>query len=378
MRVIVDRPHPPADLVLAGGRIVTPEGVLGDGRGDGWVALADGVIGAVGSGDPPVGARRRDLDGAWVLPGFVDLHMHGGGGHDVTRSVDAMAAAVAFHRGHGTTATLVSLVTADPDALREQLSWVAALTRRGATRAGRVLGSHLEGPFLSPARCGAQNPAFLRPPDRKVFARLLAGADGTLRTVTVAPELPGALDIVGDAVAAGVVAALGHSDATYAQARAGIEAGASLATHLCNGMRPLHHREPGVVGAALEAEIACEVINDGIHVHPAVTAIVGQRPERLVLVTDAIDAAGVGDGEYLLGGQHLRVRDGQARLTSSGSLAGSTLTMDAALRRAVHGSGLSIEAASLAASGNPARVLGMAGQLGAIAPGLRADLVVLD
>jgi N-acetylglucosamine-6-phosphate deacetylase len=285
-----------------------------------------------------------------------------------------MAGAVAFHRAHGTTSTLISLVTAPVEQLREQVTWAAALT----STTGGVLGAHLEGPFLSHARCGAQNAAYLRLPDRDAFADLLAAAGGTLRSMTIAPELPGALELVADVVAAGTVAALGHSDATYAQARAAIDAGASLCTHLFNGMRPLHHREPGLVGAALESGIACELINDGVHVHPAVTSLLGARPEQLVLVTDAIDAAGVGDGQYLLGGQAVRVQDGQARLASTGSLAGSTLTMAEAVRRAVLDSGLPIEVASAAASGNPARVLGLQDRVGAISPGRTADFAVLD
>jgi N-acetylglucosamine-6-phosphate deacetylase len=356
--------------VLANARVVTPGGVIENG----WVSVADGRIAAVGASDAPSDARTVDLDGAWLLPGFVDLHMHGGGGHDVTASPDAMAGAVAFHRAHGTTSTLISLVTAPVEQLREQVTWAAALT----STTGGVLGAHLEGPFLSHARCGAQNAAHLRLPDRDAFADLLAAAGGTLRSMTIAPELPGALELVADVVAAGTVAALGHSDATYAQARAAIDAGASLCTHLFNGMRPLHHREPGLVGAALESGIACELINDGVHVHPAVTSLLGARPEQLVLVTDAIDAAGVGDGQYLLGGQAVRVQDGQARLASTGSLAGSTLTMAEAVRRAVLDSGLPIEVASAAASGNPARVLGLQDRVGAISPGRTADFAVLD
>jgi N-acetylglucosamine-6-phosphate deacetylase len=265
-------------------------------------------------------------------------------------------------------------VAAPLEDLERQLAWVADLAAHDA----QVIGAHLEGPYLAQSRCGAQNPRYLRRPDRAEFARLVAAAGATLRSVTLAPELPGALDLVADVVAAGAVAAIGHTDATYVQAREAIARGATLATHLFNGMRPLHHREPGVVGAALASDLACEVINDGIHVHPAITAMVARPPRRLVLVTDAIDAAGMGDGDVVLGGQAVRVRDGEARLAYSGSLAGSTLTMDAAVRRAVAECGLSIVAASAAASGNPARVLGMSGSFGAIAAGLAADLVVLD
>ena len=210
-----------------------------------------------------------------------------------------------------------------------------------------------------------------------MLAELIDAAHGWLRSVTFAPELPGALDLIPDVLAAGAVPAIGHSDATYAEACAAIDAGARLATHLCNGMRPLHHREPGIIGAALYANLACEVINDGIHVHPVITSLIARRPDSLVLVTDAIDATGVGDGEFRLSGQSVSVRDGQPRL-DDGSLAGSTLTMDEAVRRAVVESGLTIEVASAAASANPARVLGIDDHCGRIAVGYDADLVVLD
>jgi N-acetylglucosamine-6-phosphate deacetylase len=258
------------------------------------------------------------------------------------------------------------------DALAEQLGWIADLT--GAT----VCGAHLEGPFLAHSRCGAQNRDHLRLPDARAFASLVDAARGTLRSVTLAPELPGAIALIADVLAAGAVAAIGHTDAVYDEAKAAIDAGATLATHLFNGMRPMHHREPGVIGAALGADLACEIINDGVHVHPAMTALVARVPHRLVLVTDAIDAAGVGDGDFVLAGQDVRVHNGEARLTETGSLAGSTLTMDAAVRRAVVECGLSIDVASAAASANPARVLGIADRCGAIAVGLDADLVVMD
>jgi len=262
--------------------------------------------------------------------------------------------------------------------LVEQLGWAAELTERGAGVRGTVLGSHLEGPFLSHARCGAQNTAYLRDPDPDELRAMLAAARGTLRTITVAPELTGAVELVAQVVQAGVVAAVGHSDATFDEGRAAIAAGATLATHLFNGMRPLHHREPGLVGATLSSGIAFELINDGVHLHPAMTALLSVPGRHPVLVTDAIDAAGVGDGEFMLGGQLVDVRDGEARLRSTGSLAGSTLTMELAVRRAVRDSGMSIEAASRAASGNPAAVLGLDQAFGAIKAGLRADLVVLD
>lgn len=356
--------------VLTNARVVTPDGVLESGT----VTIDGGRISEVAARDPQRAAEIVDLDGAWLLPGFIDIHVHGGGGHDVTSSAEATAAAVAFHVGHGTTRTLVSLVTASIDALRRQLEWIAALAKDDSST---VVGAHLEGPFLSEVRRGAQNPAYLREPDRDAFAQLVDAAGGTLRSVTFAPELPGALELIPDIHAAGAVAAIGHSDATYDQASAAIDAGAALATHLFNGMRPLHHREPGIIGAALRADLACELINDGVHVHPAITSLLARRPASLVLVTDAIDATGVGDGRFQLGGQAVQVRDGHARL-EDGSLAGSTLTMDRAVRRAVLECGLAIEVAAACAATNPARVLNIDDECGSIAPGLAADLVVLD
>ena len=365
---------PVGELVLAGARVVLPDRV----QADGWVRVSGRQISAVGSGRPPRAATVRDLAGAWLLPGYLDLHMHGGGGHDVTVSRAEMQAAVAFHRRHGTTRTLVSLVTAPVAALVEQLGWAGDLTAQGPRGDGHVIGAHVEGPFLSPARCGAQNADFMLTPDRSVLAALISAGASSLRCMTVAPELPGALEVIDELVRSGIVAALGHSDATYDQARAAMDRGAALVTHVFNGMRPLEHREPGLVGAALESDLACELINDGIHTHPAIARLVAGRPGRLVLVTDAMAAAGAGDGVFSLGGEPVQVTARQARLVTTGTLAGSTLTMDEAVRRAVLESNLPIEAASQAASASPARVMGIGDRVGAIRAGLEADLVVLD
>jgi N-acetylglucosamine-6-phosphate deacetylase len=360
--------------VLTGGRVVTPDGVLTDA----WVLVDGGAIVEVTPERPAADAPITDLEGAWLLPGFIDVHMHGGGGHDATYSSQAMEDAVAFHRRHGTTATLVSLMTAPLDALAEQLAWAAELSRRGPTPRGHVLGAHLEGPFLSPRRAGAQNPAHMIAPDGAVLDRLLHAADGALRMMTIAPELEGALPLIARLREQNVIAALGHSDAGYEEATAAIGAGANHVTHLFNAMPALHHRSPGLAGAALEADLPCELINDGRHLHPAVLALVARAISHPVLVTDAIAATGGGDGTFSLAGQEVRVADGEARLSATGSLAGSTLTMSEALRRAVHDSGLGIERASAAASAHPARVLGLDASLGSVAPGRRADLVVLD
>ena len=354
--------------VYAGARVVTPGGVIERG----WVSVEDGRIVAVGDGARP--ADACDLGGGWLLPGFIDVHVHGGGGFDVTKSPDDMRAAVEFHRRHGTTRTLVSLMAAPVDALCEQLGWV-----RGLVDDELVIGAHLEGPFLSAARCGAQNHAHLLEPDALVLAKLLDAAQGSLRQMTVAAELPGALDLVRELVAAGVVAAIGHTDATYEQASAAFAAGARLATHLFNAMGPVSHRAPGAAVAALDGEAILELINDGVHVHDALVRVVaGAAPDRVVLITDAVSAAGAGDGCYTLGDRDVVVQDGEARLSGSTSLAGSTLTMDDAVRRFVRDVGLPIEAAASAAATTPARLLGIDDECGSIATGLAADMVHLD
>lgn len=355
--------------VLAARRVLTAQGILEPG----WVRVEGQRVAALGAGPPPDATVTAHAD--WLVPGFTDIHMHGGGGYDVTTSADELRGAVAFHRAHGTTSTLISLVTASIDDLCAQLSRIAELAR---TDPG-VLGAHLEGPVLSTVRCGAQDPRHMIPPDRAALARLLTAAGGHLRSTTIAPELPGAGELIDDLLEAGVVVAVGHTNATYDQARRAFDRGATLATHLFNAMPPLHHREPGPVGAALDAGVHCEIINDGVHNHPAVTRLVaGRRAERLVLVTDAISAAGAADGDYLLGGQSVRVEHGQARLRSTGSLAGSTLTMDQAVRRAIGPVQLEPVTAFRAASANPATALGLGESHGTIAVGRRADLVALD
>jgi N-acetylglucosamine-6-phosphate deacetylase len=353
--------------VLAGARVVTPTSILDPG----WVEIVDGRITDLGAGTPPPDA---ELVTGWLLPGFIDLHVHGGGGHDFTASAEDMAAGVEFHRRHGTTRTLVSLMAGPIDTMCEQLSWVAALAGSGA-----VTGAHLEGPFLASARCGAQNQDYLLPPDPLVLGKLLDAGQGAVRTVTVAPEVPGALAVIEDIAGAGVVAAVGHTDATYEQAADAFAAGASLATHLFNAMGSMSQRAPGPSIAALDAGVYVELINDGTHVHESLIRLAAtSSPTRLALITDAISATGVGDGSYRLGDQAVVVKNGQARLAASDRLAGSTLTMDHAVRRAVRAVGLPIELAAAAAATNPARLLGLDDRCGSIAAGLDADLVLLD
>jgi N-acetylglucosamine-6-phosphate deacetylase len=310
-----------------------------------------------------------------IVPGFVDLHCHGGGGHTFTTGdPEAARGAAAFHLAHGTTTLLASLVSSPFDLMRD-----ATAAFRSLVEDGTLAGVHFEGPYLSGARCGAQNPAFLRDPSIDELTELVKLGAGAVRMVTVAPELEGALDAIGFLRANGVVAAIGHTDATYDQTRDGVRAGATVGTHLFNGMRPAHHREPGPVVGLLAEPVVCELIADNIHLHPGMLAFVARAagPDRAALITDAMDAAGMPDGRYHLGGQEVEVAGRVARLVRNGSIAGSTLTMDAALRNAV-AAGIALPDAAAMAATTPARVLGLGDEVGALEAGLRADLVVLD
>ncbi|WP_067509045.1 N-acetylglucosamine-6-phosphate deacetylase [Actinoplanes sp. TFC3] len=311
-----------------------------------------------------------------IVPGFVDLHCHGGGGHTFTRGdVDDAAQAAAFHLAHGTTTMLASLVSSPYELMCDATAAYLPLVQQGA-----IAGIHFEGPYLSGIRCGAQNPDFLRDPSIDELSALIKLGEGAIRLVTIAPELTGALDAIGFLARNGVAAAIGHTDATYEQTLAGVDAGATVGTHVFNGMPPAHHREPGPVLALLDSPaIVCELVADGIHLHDGTLRFAAHAtgPDRAALITDAMDAAGMPDGEYELGGQDVVVADRVARLARNGSIAGSTLTMDAAFRQAV-GAGLGLPAASAMASTTPARVLGLADQVGALEAGLRADLVVLS
>lgn len=360
-------------------RIVTPRGTV-----DGWLEVDGDRIGRIAEDDAPAGAVRRPRH--IVVPGFVDLHHHGGGGHSVTAGdPNAVIGAVRFHRDHGTTTALASLVTARVDDLTDASRRIAALLSDGSDAApddvrALLAGIHLEGPFLATARCGAQDPVHMIDPTADIVDELLAAGGGWLRSVTVAPERSGATAAITRLVDHGVVAAIGHTDASTLDCEAAVAAGATLATHLGNAMRPLHHREPGPIGTCLTApSVVCELIVDGHHLHEAMVRLASRAKgdDGIALITDAISASGAGDGEYELGGHRVEVRNGVARLHAGDALAGSTLTMKAAFRNAV-GAGLSLDQAARAASTNPARVLGLSGDRGSVAVGQRADLVVLD
>jgi N-acetylglucosamine-6-phosphate deacetylase len=312
-----------------------------------------------------------------VVPGFVDMHVHGGGGASYTDATgtdaDGIANSAAFHLRHGTTTTLASLVTASPADL---IAGVRALAE--ASRRGTVAGIHLEGPWLSRARCGAQDPSLMRNPDPAEIDAVLTAGDGAIRMVTLAPELPGADAAIRRFLDAGVVVAVGHTDATYEETQQAVVAGAAVGTHLFNAMPPLHHREPGPALALLQdPKVTVELIADGVHVHPAVVheVIRAAGPERVALVTDAVAAAGCADGQYRLGAVPIDVVSGVARVHGTSTIAGSTATMDRLFRSVVAAAGLA--AAAQMTSTTPARALGLE-RVGSLRAGYDANLVVLD
>jgi N-acetylglucosamine-6-phosphate deacetylase len=379
---------------LSGARVVTPGGILAGGR----IGVRDGRIDTVEAADAESGGADRDggtdPDGGaaagraagdvlelpadhWVVPGFVDIHVHGGGGASFS-SGDPEQALVAIHahRAHGTTTMAASTVTGELDELARQAAVLAELTEQG-----ELAGVHFEGPFISPHRCGAHKPDLLRAPDPADVRKLVEAARGSAIMMTLAPELPGGLESVRLLAELGVIAAVGHTDAGYEAVLAAVDAGATVATHLFNAMPPLLHREPGPVGALLDDErVTVELVNDGVHLHPAALGVAFRRAgaDRVAFITDAMDAAGFGDGRYLLGPMEVDVRDGVARLVEGGSIAGSTLTLDSAFKRAVTVNGLPVQDAVTALSATPARLLGAADRIGSLEVGKDADLVVLD
>ncbi|MGW7048760.1 N-acetylglucosamine-6-phosphate deacetylase [Streptomyces avermitilis] len=355
--------------VLAGARVVLPTGIVDGGR-----VIVEGTrIAGASAEDAPV----ADLSGHWLVPGFVDLHNHGGGGASFTSgTAEEVLRGVHTHRLHGTTTVVASTVTGEMDVLAQRAGLLSELAEQGD-----IAGIHFEGPFISPCRKGAHSEELLRDPDPAEVRKLIDAARGRAKMVTLATELPGGIDSVRLLAEHGVIAAIGHTDATYEQTVEAIDAGATVATHLFNAMPALGHRTPGPIAALLEDErITVELINDGTHLHPAALQLAFHHAGagRVAFITDAMDAAGFGDGRYLLGPLEVEVSEGVARLVEGGSIAGSTLTLDRALQRAVTVDGLPIEDAVAALSANPARLLGVYDQVGSLEPGKDADLVVLD
>ena len=328
----------------------------------------------------PAGASILDFAEATLAPSFFDIHIHGAAGHDSMEATpEALAAIGTFLASRGTARFLATTVTAPIDATLRAVAGLAKLmTSPPAVGAARPLGIHLEGPFLSHAKRGVHPPEYLLAPDIALFDRIYEAAEGHVRLITLAPELPGASEFAAHAVARGVRVSLGHSNATAAETRAAIAAGATSATHTFNAMRPLDHREPGILGTVLTTDsLFAELICDGIHSAPEMTKLWwrAKGPNRAILVTDAMSAAGMPDGEYRLGGLTVQVADGRA--TSDGVLAGSVLTLDRALSNFLAFTGATLEQGLRLLTANPAVLTGFEAETGSLAPGISANLVAV-
>lgn len=364
-------------------RVIHSARIIDDGvvTADAWVRFEGGVVVARGTGDDwadadeVIDATAVAGADAVLTPGFVDIHGHGGAGAAFDDGVEAIRTGRRLHRAHGTTRAVVSLVTGTIDDLAQRVDEIADLMLTDAD----ILGSHLEGPFLDPGHHGAHEPSLLRDPHPDDVARLLEAGRGTVRQVTIAPERPGGLDAIRMIVASGAAAAVGHTDADEAIARAAFEAGATILTHAFNAMNGIHHRAPGpVLTAAADHRVVLEGIADNIHLHPHIIKLLfDAAPGRVALITDAMAAAGSADGHYDLGAVKVTVRDGIARADDTGSIAGSTLTQDVALRRAVD-AGVELTAAVRALTETPAAAIGYGSSLGRLQPGYIADAVLLD
>lgn len=348
---------------------------------DAWLRIEGGLIvdrgtgGAWTSADEVVDAAAVAGPDAVLTAGFVDIHGHGGAGASFDDGVEAIRTARALHRQHGTTRAVVSLVTAPLDDLARRVADIADLMETDAD----ILGSHLEGPFLDPAHHGAHEPTLLRHPAAADVTRLLDAGRGTIRQVTLAPELPGGLDAVRLIAESGAVAAVGHTSADAGLAVQAFEAGATLLTHAFNAMPGIHHRAPGpVLAAAADHRVVLEVIADNVHLDPHVIKLVfDSAPGRVALITDAMAAAGSADGHYDLGAVSVTVEDGVARADDTGSIAGSTLTEDLALRRAVD-AGVPLADAVRALTETPADAIGVGDRFGRLTVGHVGDAVLLD
>jgi N-acetylglucosamine-6-phosphate deacetylase len=355
---------------------------------DAVIVLQGSKIVAVGpreTVDWPRNAREIDAGSRTVVPGFVDVHIHGAGGHDVMEGTrEALQTIAATVATRGTTSLVATTVTASERETCDSVAGIARFILEPSEYplrdlSAEILGIHFEGPFISAARRGVHPAKWILAPSVEVLQRFLAAARGTAQIITLAPELPGSADLIAAARRGGLVVSLGHTDATYEQAQSAIEAGATHAAHVYNAMRPFSHRETGVIGAVLTSpKVSTELIADGVHVDEAAMRMLIElkTPERVILVSDGISATGMPDGKYQLGLFEVKVAGGVAR-NSEGKLAGSTLTLDRALRNMV-AMGVPLGSAVRMLTANPARQLGLAARKGVLAPGADADLVFLD
>jgi N-acetylglucosamine-6-phosphate deacetylase len=348
------------------------------------VVIEDGLIASIAqrtSTELPPHASLLNYPGGTLAPALFDVHIHGAAGHDVMEATPrALGAMGRFLAARGTGSFLATTVTAPVDATLRSLAGLAALIEQPPTQPqARPIGIHLEGPFLSHAKRGVHPPQYLLAPDIAIFDKLFDAAQGHIRLMTLAPELPGAVELAAHATARGVFVSVGHSNATAAETRAVIHAGAVSATHTFNAMRPLDHREPGILGVVLtDDSLFAELICDGIHTSPEMVKLWwrAKGPDRAILVTDAMSATGMPDGEYQLGGFAVQVANGRA--TVDGVLAGSVLTLDRALANFLEFTGAPLEQALQLLTVNPAAMTGLNEQAGSIRVGLSANLVAID
>ena len=323
---------------------------------------------------PPIDLTVIDAQGLYLSPGFIDLQVNGGAGFNFEGgSCEAVRKIIAFHVAHGTTGLLPTTVTASIETVR------AAIRSVKEANHPAVLGVHIEGPFISTKQKGAHNPQYILKPSIKEFERLVKGYEDFIKIVTLAPELAGAEELIARIKEIEAIPSLGHSDATYAEAIRALDHGVALFTHLFNAMREFHHREPGAIGAALESDAMVELIADGGHVHPVAIRLLLKAIgiDRICLITDSISASGLGDGEYSLGGLEVFVKDGEASL-GDGTLAGSTLTMDRAVKNVMRFTNVSLPEAVRTASLNPARLLAIDERKGSLKERKDADIVIFD
>ena len=322
----------------------------------------------------PIDYTIIDAQGLYVAPGFIDLQVNGGGGYNFGDASSAqIRKIIAFHARHGTIGLLPTTVTAPIKAIRNAAQRIRLLNHP------MVFGMHIEGPFISAKQKGAQNPQYILKPSIEEFEKLVKGYEDFIKIVTLAPELPGADGLIALSKKIGAIPSLGHSDATYAEAIKALDHGVALFTHLFNAMREFHHREPGAVGAALGSNEMVELIADGVHVHPAVIKLLAKIKgiDKICLITDSISASGLVDGDYLLGGLEVLVKDREARLRD-GTLAGSTLTMDKAVKNFIEFTGVSLPEAVRTATLNPAELLAITDKKGSLEVGMDADIVIFD
>ncbi|WP_217558725.1 N-acetylglucosamine-6-phosphate deacetylase [Paenibacillus sp. GbtcB18] len=342
--------------------------------------IRDGIIEKIESGLaslPEGDYEYMDGQGRLLIPGMIDVHIHGANGFDMMDGSETSIQEVS--RACAATGCTSFLATSVSSTIEDLIAMIRSVKRVAGHEVGaKIVGLHLEGPYLNPKRKGMQNERFLRHPDLTEMKEIFDEADGLIKMVTIAPELPGGMELISFLKETGVIIAVAHSDATYEEAKQAFEAGASHVTHCFNGMRPIHHRDPGLVVAAFEEEhVSLQAIVDGIHLHPAIVRMMHRLkgPDGMVLITDALQAMGLGDGNYMFGGHHVTVSEGVARL-EDGTLASSTVTMNEALRLTVD-TGISLTDAVKMASSSPARLLGLANK-GKISVGFDADLVLLD